>query len=76
MASSTPPLRFPLEGKASEPPKRTASGAPVKLWLVKHMAAEHELMKQAHERADKLVEATRKIDSLPPSNGGVKPEDE
>jgi hypothetical protein len=72
-----PPLKFRLETGPSEPPKRTVSGEPVKLWLVKAMADQHELMKKAHAGADKLVEATRRIDSLPPSgNGGSKPEDE
>jgi hypothetical protein len=76
MASTNPPLKFDLPAP-SEPPKRTASGAPVKLWLIKAMAEQHELMKKAHAGADKLVDVAREIDSLPPStNGGRKPGDE
>lgn len=76
MVSPHATLKFQLTGP-SEFPKRTASGAPVKLWLVRAMAEGHDLMRRAHDQADRLVEATRKIDTVPPpkGNGKCKPEE-
>jgi hypothetical protein len=62
---SAPVLEFALPAP-SKPPERTASGVPLKLWLIRAMADEHHAMARVHEEADRLVAAVRRTESLRP----------
>jgi hypothetical protein len=65
MPSSAPPLEFALS-QPCPAPQRTASGAPLKLWLIRELAAQHAALERVHRAADRLVEMVRRADSLPP----------
>jgi hypothetical protein len=68
--ASTPPVVLRLE-RPRKPPRKTPTGATIKLGVVRAMAEQHKLFERAHEAADRLVAAVRKTDSLPPrTNGG------
>jgi hypothetical protein len=63
---NAPVLEF-ASATPTKPPERTASGVPLKLWLIRAMAEEHDAMARVHEAADRLVAVVRRTESLRPN---------